>query len=168
VEELSEQNAEDLWSRSLNFLDGERSRSWHEFQVHQPALYHYIVDRSESRFEPEVAELLEQTASLIWRLFFSVDDELERIMAANIEDLERSNASVLQLLSDESSLHSNFEDRFDMLMEHSSDLPQRHLFRLTFEHLDTAHSDRNPELDDFNFALLMFYLRVFIDCLDQA
>ncbi len=168
VEELSENQAEDLWSKAVNCQEGEKSLAWHELLVRQPAVYEYIVDRSENRFEPEIAELMEQTAATVWRLFHSADDHLEKVDSWAIQDLERSNAPILQLLSDESSLDVDFEARFDLLMEHSSDLPQRHLYRLTFEHLEDAHRDRNPELDDFSFALLLFYLRVVIDSLDQA
>ena len=74
---------------------------------------------------------------------------------------------MLQLLSDESALRLEFEDRFESLNDHLEELiDQPHLLQLAFERIEDAHLDRNPELDDFNFALVLFYVKVVIDALD--
>ena len=123
MEELTEQQAEDAFARASHPHPGEGAESWRQLHLRQPALHAYIVDRSENRFEPEIAELLEQTAALIWRIFLQADEDLDRVTPRTIDDLERSNAPILQILSEETGLEGDFEHRFNLLMRRCGDLP---------------------------------------------
>lgn len=167
---LTEPEIEDRWSRALSLDDAEQAAAWRGLKTSQPALFAWLSHRAETRFEPEIAELLISTATLVWVVFSEDEEADEQLPAASPDELaqlEELNAPILQLLSGEDALRTGFEERFDNLLYHIDEsLDQRHLYRLAFERLDDAHADRNPELDDFTFALLLFFLKILIDALD--
>lgn len=171
VELFTEEEVEDRWSRASCLSDEKQALAWSEFHKQQPALFYYVNQRAESRFEPELSELLTTTAGLLWIVFDEAatesGDTISPVDIGLLARLEEANGAILEHLSEEEALRTDFEERFDNLAYHIEEsLQQEHLYRLAFERLDDAHADRNPELDDFNFALLLFFLKVLVDALD--
>ncbi|MFT5467921.1 MAG: hypothetical protein ACI8UO_003029 [Verrucomicrobiales bacterium] len=173
MELLTEDEIEDRWARALSMDDSDRAAAWRGLKTKQLTLFAWLGHRGETRFEPEVAELLISTATLIWAVFAEDEDEddddqqLLTVGPDELAKLEEVNAPILQMLSEDEALKTSFEERFDNLVYHLEEgLDQQHLFQLAFERLDDAHADRNPELNDFNFALLLFFLKILIDALD--
>ena len=171
MELFNEDEIEDSWARALSLDDAEQAVAWKNFRETQPLFYAYLAERSESRFEPEVGELLMATIGLLWSVFLQDAEEtgeaLQKIDQQLLSQLEHRNGPILEWLSEEEPLRHSYEERFKVLSNHIDDmLDQPHLFQLAFERIDDANADRNPGFDDFAFALLLFYLKIVIDALD--
>ncbi|MEM7012298.1 MAG: hypothetical protein AAF585_12515 [Verrucomicrobiota bacterium] len=167
MELFTEEEIEDRWARALSLDEAESADSWRRFREEQPGLFAYLTERAESRFAPDVGELLLSTVAILW-VVFSEEEEIEQeINQQLLAGLEHRNGPLLEWLSDEEPLRHSFQERFDVLLNQLDDmLDQPHLFQLAFERIDDAHEDRNPDFDDFAFALLLFYLKIVIDALD--
>lgn len=130
----------------------------------QPFMLAYLMSAGEAEFNDSEQELLLYIGVVVWQIMRAEGVPLREISEENLETAEETNRQLIEYLEGEPE-HEVLETVETVIGSYNQDDLLRFVIESIMDEEDEAYDNTEPVRDSMK-GMLIFYLKILIDCLD--
>ena len=132
----------------------------------QPFMLAYLMAAGEAEFNSSEQELLLYVGVVIWQIMREEQEQMRALSEEDLETAEETNRQLIEYLEGEPE-HELLETVETVIGGYSQGPLLRFVIESVMDEDEEAYDDMEPVRDEMK-GMLIFYLKILIDCLDEA